>query len=73
MPRQKYDPVAFVKAWLESSAVADVALKTGMTTRAAMVFASQLRAKGVKLPKYTGRPIDIAALNALIAGKDGES
>jgi len=65
----------FVRAWMSSATLDQVAQKTGMHTATASTRATRLRRKGVKMPMLHrggghGR-LNVAELNALIE-KAGE-
>lgn len=60
---------AFVKAWLESTSLAQVAEKVGLTRHQCSQRASNLRYRGVALRKFVHpnhHPLDVAALNAMV-------
>ena len=69
-PRKFVDDEDFVKAWLASSSVKEVADSLGLSVNSASVRAVALRKAGVSLPKYVRRKrdIDVDALNKLIKG-----
>lgn len=61
----KEDHERFVKTWLTSDSVREVAEKLGIKRTAAYNRAAAYRARGVRLPRHSGM-IDVAALNRLI-------
>jgi len=60
----------FVRAWVSSTSVAQVAQKTGQSIDYCRIRSCKLRKAGVKLPKYeSGRKVstlNVDALNDLI-------
>lgn len=72
MPKQRtWDD--FVRAWLSSSSVREVAQRTGLTPSTCQVYAVRLRRLGVKLPGMKGRTLgglDVNALNRIIEEGD---
>jgi len=58
----------FVLIWLQSTSVAEVAEKTGLTINSVRAKATALRKAGVKLEKKARHttPLDVSGLNAII-------
>jgi hypothetical protein len=63
---RKYDYTAFVKVWTLANSVKEAADKLGMTELSARMLAARLKAKGVKLKKFSQSQVEVAALNKLI-------
>jgi hypothetical protein len=70
-PARKYDRVAFVKAWLQSTSIDGVCEAMSMKPDEVRRLAHNLRVQGVELPRMYHRgkrgAEEIAALNKLIA------
>lgn len=73
-PKQKawrpIDSVEFVKAWMTSDTVDEVAEKMGLTKTSVQSKANNLRSKGVLLPKKWRPAVDpnsVEELNKLVA------
>jgi hypothetical protein len=67
--RKERSPEAFVRAWLESSCIADVAKRTGYAHNTVSIVAMRLRRLGVRLPhmrRMRRSQTDVAALNRII-------
>jgi hypothetical protein len=80
MPDQKFTDAELVKAWMESVNQVDVARRLGVTQPPVSKRAARLRKAGVLLPKFPAlsrgpqlKPVDVAGLNALIAGRPSAS
>lgn len=56
---------AFVRAWMEGRDVKDIATDCNCSERSVSRRASNLRSKGVDLPRRNG-PLDIKRLNKVI-------
>lgn len=69
---KRIDNREFVITWLNSESLDEVVKATGIPKASAQSRASQLRKRGVKLPKYTGRKsetalkVEVAQLNSII-------
>ena len=71
------DNKVFCKMWAKSASVAEVAEALEMTTTNATARAAMLRKAGVLLKSFprgrkAGSGLDVAALNAMLAGDDGD-
>jgi len=71
------DNKVFVKMWQKSDSVAEVAEALDMTSQTATARAAMLRKAGVLLKSFprgrkAGSGLDVAALNALLAGDDDD-
>lgn len=60
----------FVKAWMTSKNIKEVARKTGMTPDACSSRASYLRNVGVRIPRFqkTWQKVDVEGLNTIVLG-----
>lgn len=66
---QFYDDREFVKVWMTSNSIHQVAIKLGREKRSVQSKASKLRSFGVRLPKFSAVKPDLnspAELNKLI-------
>jgi hypothetical protein len=67
----------FVKAWMAAKTYREVVKATGLPIGHVYTKAAYLRKHGVKLPKINSRagrrPLDIDALNAIIAQSNGRT
>ena len=52
MPKARYTAEEFIKIWISSNSLSEVAEKTGYDPRTLSVRAAQYRKRGVKLPKF---------------------
>ncbi|NIL77154.1 hypothetical protein [Rhodococcus sp. B10] len=71
--RKRIDNRELVVTWLNSESLDDVAKAMGRTRASVQTRASELRKRGVKLPKFTSRmsetakQLEVAQLNSIIS------